>query len=651
MVNDALARFSDAGESSRERVSELWDKDKEARRPQEKQWQINAAFYLGQQWVGWDAGRLAVDELKAPSWKIQAVDNKIYVKCRSKQTRMMADMQPQALPETSDATDIRRAKYKERVLNHIRRECNEREKRFHAAQWVSVTGDGYLEAYWDEDAGDTFCDDSGLISLGEVGIRVRGPFEVWPGASCSNGNNGGRLWVADIMPVDLAKLKYNTENISADASELDDMKLRSRMEGYFSGHQATGGDMRRLDDQVMVKTLYEFKSRKNPSGTISIVINGRVIEERPLDWFGITHLVNAPNFNSYYGDTEVRQAIQRQKSYNRLLSSAEEYLRTMKGKWLIHSSNKIKSHQVDTEHGEKLIYDGSGPAPQAITPPPLPSDVWNLMNITSEAIDDIFSDHAASQGKAPASASGSAINYLVEEDSRAHTPTRLLWEQGWERHYEKCLDVAAKHYTADRTILILGEDRRADVEGVNMELLAGRNRIKIVVGTSLPENKTLRSEVVRRNFSDGLYGDPAKEETRLKVLRLLDVGLVDDIYDDTYLDEMRQQKEIDQLKLGITVPVRPEENHNVHARVITRYMKSSEFLALPRPIQDKFDDHREVHMNNGVDPNVIAAMQKMAQDKAQGKGLGPGNSPAVANPVDMLRSAGQGGEPSPAPGV
>ena len=48
---------------------------------------------------------------------------------------------------------------------------------------------------------------------------------------------------------------------------------------------------------------------------------------------------------------------------------------------------------------------------------------------------------------------------------------------------------------------------------------------------------SLRSEIVRRNYAEGLYGDPAEEQTRRKTLKMLDAGIVDDVYDDTALDE------------------------------------------------------------------------------------------------------------------
>lgn len=651
---------------SKARAANLWDKDSKARRSREQQWQLNMAMVMGAQWVGWNGS--AVQELNAPTWRIQAVDNKLFVRIRSKITRMTADLTPQALPETSDAADIRRAKYKERLLAHLRREIQEPLIRFRAAQWAAVCGEVYTEAFWDASAGEAFADDGGAFSLGECGIRIFDPFSVWPGAGCSAGNNGGRLWTVETIPVELARLKYNTGKIEPDAAESSDMRLRSNFENFFAGNGGNArydGDRKNLEDSVMVKVLREYRTAAMPMGRTSIVINGEVRDEKPLTWDGITHIVNFPSFNSYYGDAvELRLSIQRQKSYNRLLSNWEEYVRTMaKGKILAHSGSNIKSNQFDSEHFEVVKYDGVGPPPTPWMPPPMPSDTAQLLQLNIQAIDDIFSDHMASQGKSPASASGAAINYLTEEDARQHTPTRDLWNAGWAKTYEKCLDVVAGRsgeggYKEDRVISVLGEDRRADVQNLAPEMLAGRNRIVITVGAALPQNKTLRSEVVRRMFVDGMLGDPTLKETRRKTLKMTDAGLTDDVYDDEYLDEIRAESENSALMQGPSgaLAPRPEDGDDVHTRTHLRFMKSGDFLELPEEIQMLFYAHIEGHQASGV-PTLPVAPPRAPGSVAPplgapaGAGPNPASSPAAGNPEDLLKSATQAAEPAPALGL
>jgi len=274
------------------------------------------------------------------------------------------------------------------------------------------------------------------------------------------------------------------------------------------------------------------------------------------------------------------------------------------------------------------------------------------MQLCVAAMDDLFSDHLASQGKAPASASGSAINYLTEEDSRQHGPARDEWLTGWARTYEKQLDCVAGKcgdgtgYTEDRTITVLGENRRADIQRFDPDMIAGRNRVYIALGGALPENKVLRAEVARRWFTDGALGDPTQKETRRQFLKLVDAGLVDNIYDDEALDEIRAEWENDQLKTGNPLAPRPEDDAETHLRTHGHYMKSDEFLQLPTEVQDLFYAHAQVHGMTlapamPVDPNAQPGQPPLP---------GPDSSPAVGNPVDMLKSVSQGGQEPPAPG-
>lgn len=656
MPNQPSPNVMKAKARSTEKIEEIWAKDTKRRKPREQQWQLNMSMVMGNQWVGWSGS--AVQTLNAPSWRIQNVDNKIFVKVRSKITRLLTEMTPTAIPDSSEHIDIRRAEYKERLLHHILREINDNRLRFRAAQWLVTCGEVYTEVYWDESAGDTYAADGGAISEGEVAVRIWDPFAVWPGAGCSAGNNGGRLWTVELVPLELAKLKYgkiDEKDIYADATDSSDIKVRSSMENFFSSggsRSYTNESGMGLEEMVQVRTLRLYRTKDNPLGTIQTIINKQVVDEKDLAWDGITHIINYPNYSGYHGDAvEVRNSIQQQKSFNRLRSNWEEYVRTLaKGKILVHDTSKIKSSQFDSEHMEIIKYGGSGPKPELMTMHPMPTDTANLMGLCVSSIEDTWSEHAASQGKAPASASGSAINYLQEEDSRQHMPSRDEWAWGWARTYEKCLDVVAGHsgpntgYQADRTITILGENRRADVQKLDPDMIAGRNRIFLSLGGSLPENKVLRAEVIRRWFADGLLGNVNDPETKKKAMKMIDAGVSDDLYNDEALDEIRAEWENNQLKQGKPLPPRPEDDHLTHSLTHGHLMKSDEFLQLPPEIKNIFYDHKNVHdmallppmpVTPGGDPNAPA----------------PGNSPAVGNPVDMLKSVSQSAGPPPREGA
>lgn len=635
---------------SSKRIDDLFSQDKEARRPREKQWQINMNYYLGNQWIGWNPATWLVEDLKAPSYRRQSVDNKLYVKTRAAVTRLVQKPGVQVIPLSMDLIDERRARTKESVLQHVEREVRMDLRRMEAATWAQVCGTAYWDVHWKEDAGDTYAHESGLVSEGEVGVRVRSPFEVWPGASCSSDNWGGRLWVCDLVHVDIARIRFNNDKIAPDAGTIYDARLRARLSS-FSSSSATFSDQsseqKSLADLVAVFTLYEFSSLAVPGGRKSTIVNSSVADEVPkLDWFGIVPYHASFNFSSFYGDTQLRQGIPAQKSHNRIISSVEEYTSVFKGKWVAHESSKIR--KIDSEHGEILVYSGAAGPPTAHTPPSLPADLYNLDAARAGSLDDIFSDHPVSQGKAASTASGAAINYLLEADAQGHTPNLVLWEASQEKVYEKILDVAADNYDEARRIIVLGEDGMADVQDVTPELLAGRNRVRVVVGSALPASKVLRTELVRREFVDGMLGDPAAPETRKKALKMIDAGIVKDVYSDEYLDEARADRENKLMAAGQMPVPGVEEGHLTHIRVHKRDMKGRAYESYPPNIKIIYEQHLFM-------TEQMAMMEAaMAPPPPGAPGQEENNQPPASAPANgpgtVAKGVGQAAEPPPSPG-
>lgn len=646
-TKDLLRRvFQKATKTERESMyQEMWEACWEERKAMERQWQINMSFYAGNQYIGWNTRVMGVQELKAPSHRILIVDNRIMPKVRAAISRQMGKTGAQVVPASTSELDMKRAELKERILLHHDDRNHMATKQFSLALWGKVCGTAYTDVDWRDAGGAMYRDGMETFVEGEIRTKIRSPWEVWMAPDARMETFGSWCWVGELMDVDVAEDEYNLKDLRSDSDEYYNPFLHSRMYGFFeqSANLASMGDERpRHQNQLMVRRLWIFPTNKNPKGREVLFMNGEAKAESDFSWFPLTKYINMPYFDRATGDTELRQCIPLQKQRNRTRSSVAEYLRTMvKGKYIAHKSNKLGTSALNTEHLEVVQWDGSGPPPHQMNLQSLPSDVWQELAINDQSMDDIFADRPSSQGRREEGVgSGRMVHLLQEEDDRQHTPTVALWEQCWERTNEKVLDLASKKYTDGKMIAVVGEDQKYHVNIIKRnllesgepapdDLLGGPNRVRIELGASLPKNKTLRSQLIMERYGAGLYGDPQDPIVRRKVLKQLEDGIVDDVYDDTKLDETRALEENIQMMMNengevpagaidddlmrtALVAPSPWENHNVHLMIHNRARKGVDYRKLPEQLALIFDAHCQMH----EELIMMQAMEMMQQQTA-----------------------------------
>jgi hypothetical protein len=648
----------------------LWEDSVSARKPLEQQWQVNTNYVLGNQWIEFNNRTLLVQNLQSPSYRIRATDNLLFGKVRSAISRHLTNPRAQVIPETRSDMDMRRSEAKEGVLNHLWHATQLPTKLWHALWWGKVCGNAFFYVDWDKWGGDTYKDESGQYGLGEVAVEVLSPWSVWIDPAAGPESWGRYCWVGRMEDVQDVKVKYGVDDIPTDGDAHEYENMTGMLGSSSPNRQGSYQDdyRRKYKGHCLVKTLYRFRSESLPGGQVVTMVGDTVLEEAPLTWFPLVNYCNIPWLDMPWGDTEVRQALERQKTRNRMLSSLEEYTRVMaKGKWLAHKASKISAGTLNSEHGEIVSWEGNQP-PQPITVPSLPAEVLRVFESTQQAIDDIFADHPVSQGKSiGANSAATTVQMLQEADTQQHSPNIILWEQSLRTLYQKMLDCAAKNYQQGRKISVLGEDAKADIRVLDRgmdsygqptgeDLLGGPNRVHIQTGSSIPENKALRSEIVRRNFQSGLYGNPQDPDVRREVLRMLDVGVIDTLYRDIKLDEAKATLENQTLITDPAAVIYADEldNHVVHVRSHERVMKSPEFAQLPALQQIPMRAHRIQHlmlMSEGANP-LQQAMQGSALGQSQTQGqpgaagetpdnppTPDGNGPGPQGAVDIISGA------------
>src|SRR5215831_723948 len=176
-------------------------------------WYLNQMFYIGDQWVFWNRGRL--DRPRLDPWRVTLTDNRVGP-IALKQLARLTKQKPtfQVVPTTDEDEDLQAALTGEKVLEFLWRHLHLGKRLSNALLWAQETGAGFWKVTWDNARGkkvQVLADQEGkpvmhsetgaplrpqdvqdeegnlpegfapkTIATGDVHVEVVSPFEVYP---------------------------------------------------------------------------------------------------------------------------------------------------------------------------------------------------------------------------------------------------------------------------------------------------------------------------------------------------------------------------------------------------------------------------------------------------------------------------------------
>lgn len=314
---------------------------------------------------------------------------------------------------------------------------------------------------------------------------------------------------------------------------------------------------------------------------------------------------------SSFAQGAIEQVISLQEDLNYTITRIAAYKKWLAGKVMVDKQSKLET-KWDDETGQIIYYSsggGAGVAPKYEPGPSAPQYLFEDIARIKTNMEDILNVHDASVGRIPTQAkSGVAIEALSEMDAGALTPDLLTIEQSLAFFGETVLDIIEKKYTEPRILSITGEEFGVKVKTFKGENVKGDRRIKISLGSALPASKLERQKYIMMLEEKG-YIDKGKAR------ELLEFGDVEGIY--ISLDENLQKEENQHLlSPGMAVNVEEWDDHTIHLKVITDFMKTKRYMELPDEIKQKFKEHRKAHQQ------YLLQEQEAAARLSQGQGAG-----------------------------
>jgi hypothetical protein len=466
--------------------------------------------------------------------------------------------------------------------------------------YILAIGTGYLKPYFNPKIyAKTFLENEIVeptMPIGEVETKVRHAFDVFEDPMKQYKIEQSVLTVDEIQEQYDEKLEPEEITMTEAEQRLINLLEETKTEKY--------------ENAIRIFERWNIPCSRYPKGLYAVHTNKKILfkGDIPEEYKGRIPLFKFTYLDllfSSFAQGMIEQVISLQEDLNYTITRIAAYKKWMAGKIMVDKNAKLET-KWDDEIGQ-IIYHANGVmAPKYDAGPSAPQYLFEDIARIRGNMEDIVSVHDASLGRIPEQAkSGVAIEALSEMDAGALSPDLITIEQQLAFFSETTLDIMEKKYTEPRILGITGEEFGVKVRTFKGENVQGNRRIKISLGSALPSSKMERQKYIMTLQEKG-YIDITKAR------ELLQFGDVEGIY--ISLDENLQKEENQHLlEPGVSVNVEEWDDHTIHLKVITDFMKTKRYMGLDQTIKQKFIEHRKAHQTYLLQEQEAAARLTQGQ--------------------------------------
>lgn len=655
-------------------VHNIWERRRLYKYDLERQWFLNIAYLLGKQNVYWNTELNSLQEPVVPAWRVRIVINLMLPVIRTAISKLYKPHYSwDVIPHSSNIADIQTAELDKEVLNYRWLQQDMDEKMVDTISWMLATGNAFHKVTWNPEKGDDieftyhdFMDEyvdpsdpaydevvkaarkayndfvgpdgKRFLKTGDTQIEVVPPFELTVDPLCTKMDECKFIMHSKLQYIDDIKDRWGSkageivpESRSVSTSDHFFFQQRvNRISSIFNGRVATN-----TEDSVNAAVVHELwypprVGGKFKNGLFAVLCNGKMIHKVDYPYshgrLPFVHYKEIPIPGRFWGTSTTEQLIAPQTDYNKNKSQQIENRNLMsKPKWAVPKGAGIHSNSFTSEPGEVIEYNYPF-KPEPIVPPNLPSYVQHMQTQVREDIEDIGARHEASRATAPGQIrSGRGVLALIEQDETMLAATIGNIERGVAKIGSLVLATDAEFVKEERTAKFIGDDNRlvmSTYTGQDLYNRYGRPkieyfdvRINTIVG--MPNSRVAQMDLLN-NLAERGFLTPDRD--RDLVFRLLNIGKVQHLLDNSRTHRSKASSENKLLAEGQQVEVKVYQDHDAHIEVHNEYRNSPEFEGLDDNIKQVFDIHEQQHKEARamleVEPEVLRQMAVMKLTQA-----------------------------------
>ena len=649
-TDSAGQRATDAavgGDEALADLKELFSKAKSARAPFEPDWYLNSAFYVGQQWLYWNYGRL--DRPNLAKYRETVVDNRIQPIVLSRAARKVKNRPTfSATPFTGKEEDVDAARITEKVMEFDWVYLDLQQKLFQAELFAEIVCAGLWKIYWDstvgekarvlvdasgqpvqlngrilkeEDIGNSF--EQGLppgleikeIAQGDVCIDVVSPFHFYPDPLATSMSELEWCIEEKVRSPEYVKQRYGVD------LEPDTDVNAGPMEARLAPSLMFGGGT-----QYKGVRLYEFwrkPSSSYPGGQKVCWAQDQLLAEdnKPYDPNPYVMFSGLKVPNRFWPTAMVSQLRPLNVDLNKLKSQVAENASR------IGNPSILRSRQANVAYSgipaEDVLYDStvSDAVPQFLKPPEMPRYVLEQEQKIVDAMTEISGQREVSNATVPTGVTAaSAINLLQEADDTRIGPEIQDMEFALGQAGTKVAKLRAKYNSDERLIRLAGEDGNWDIFAFRGAMMGEEPTVECQAGSAMPRSKAAKQaaglEVLGLMFQYGMV--PEQRDLRM-FFRDYEVGALDRLFGGLTATERQIQAENRAMTQGEAMPINAFDVDEDHIDGHEEYQRSDRFRQLPPEVQQLIETHVQAHRERVVE-RVNAQMQEQALEQQAGMG-------------------------------
>lgn len=664
--------------------------------PQHREWAINHALYIGNQYATWsDSLRRMTEAGQVPRHRVRIVVNVIMPVVQTL-VSMMLKTRPQAtvVPASNELDDKNAARAAERILDYVNQDLDLPNLRLTAAIITAVKSACFVKVLWnpqagpmlaavDDETGEPLADPETAEPMvnpqtgeplryqpGRVEVELCHPEQVLVDPQARTWRDV--TWIIHTRRRDLAWLRARHTWGQWLTNERDDEygTLEAQMNNLTASGSLTAGlapatptEGARVNE-LWLKPGCTFAGRTWPRGARITQCQGfcdvDAIDylnapgaEPDRDWhpFVMARFLEAGRFWPVGAPSNLAPL---QREINRVTSNIIEHQRLMsRPKYLIPNSCSVSKNALTSEPGEKVYFNHlGGGKPEVMAMPDLPAFVPQLIEYMLQMVDFVSNQHGPSRGQTPTNVrSGIGISLLQEQDATDLGPLTQNWESFEQQLGRQILMRVSQYWNIERIVSVVGKDKQIEsfaFKGADI----GRNvDIRIQSGSGLPKSKAAQQALVTMLQQTQLYS-PMIPKQRRALLEMLELGTGDDFGRSEEQDRRWAEAENQMLMQGIQSQVQWFEDHAIHVETHIQHMKGDEYreaVARDPLVAVAFQLHVANHAAPqnmamlGVNPaNPVSSAAMMLSGGAAGAGL-MGAGPGVGGPGKAGRMPGMGG--------
>jgi len=454
-------------------------------------------------------------------------------------------------------------------------------------------------------------------------------------------------WIIELKEVTRQKLKKAFPKLTE--AEIDEMGEKSGGGDKYKGMHEIEEEKDKEEDTYILREHWQKPNDELKKGRMIFSCGGKILwgDKNPSPKYKLPyffHFYKKTNYSFWAkGPLHFVQNIQR--AFNRMVSMIFEHIEAWRPKMAVGKGalKRAQSMTIDDFEIVEVDFNRGGP-PVAVRMPELSQQVLAFRDFLEGSVDKVSNVHEVSYARLPQYASrapASLYSMMLEQENIKLNPMMKRTNKVILERNQFRLELMDMHYSQERMIKIVGENRKAAVEYFSKSDLSQNFDMRLDIGVSLNQSNTIQQRLLLELWREGIFN---KEEDRMKIIELLNMGTASHALRTDIVDRDKALRE-NQAFLDDTYDKERDEggvfpwihdDHVIHVNTHTDFGKQEDVQKWPEAKWKEFEKHIMKHVE------FLAFLQQGAGAEEPGAGAEAGAG------LEAELEAG-GGMPGPTP--